>query len=245
MKADMGKILCIGASTYNEETPNQINDALIKTDFLDEWAVIIAIHNYFRLYAPNICEIKQTILSKHFESSPVTLVDQVQDYVVQSGNIYVLPDSMYCQEKQICTKIEEKNQSIIIMPSNSENSISETFQWIEKRSSCSRNLDDDYYLPCIDKTMTELSQIKLQKSAGLILAGMGKDGAEGLTNIAKFGGHIAIQNPDECFAERAKKKDTSSMPREAIKQATKNKVHYQTVELNQQSSLVSWLQSIK
>ena len=152
---------------------------------------------------------------------------------------------MHCQEKLIYTKIEVEEQSIIIKSSNSEKFISETHQWIEKRSSRSRNLDDDYYLPCIDQTMTELSQIKLQKSAGLILAGMGKDGAEGLTNIAKVGGHIAIQNPDECFAERAKNKDTGSMPREAIKKAKKNNVKYQSIKLNQESSLISWLKSIK
>ena len=247
----MNKILCIGASTYNDGTPNKINNALIKTNFLEEWAVIIAIHNYFRLYEKNICGIKQEILNEHFENSQIILVDRVQDYVVESGNIYMFPDSMYCQEKPIHTKIEVKNQSIIIKSSDSENLINETSQWIDRHSSLLNDSllgsydDYDCYLPCIDKIMTELSQTKFQKLAGLILAGMGKDGAEGLTAIAKIGGHIAIQNPDECFAKRANDKDTGSMPREAIKQAKQNKINYQSIELNQQSSLVNWLQSIK
>lgn len=246
----MNKILCIGASTYNEGTPNKINNALIETNFLEEWSVIIAIHNYFRLYERNIDRIKQKILNEHFENSPVTLVDQVQDYIVKSGNIYIIPDSMYCEEKHIYTKIKVKNKFIIIKSSESKNLMNETSQWIERRTSSNYSLlesfdDNDYNLPCIDKIMTELSYTKSQKIAGLILAGMGKDGAEGLTAIAKVGGRIAIQNPDECFAKRANDKDTGSMPREAIKQVKQNQINYHLIKLNQQSLLVSWLQSIK
>ena len=83
----MNKILCIGASTYDEGTLSKINNALIKINFLEEWAVIIAIHNYFRLHEKNICGIKQEILNEHFENSQTILVDRVQDYVVESGNI--------------------------------------------------------------------------------------------------------------------------------------------------------------
>jgi len=49
----MTNILCIGASTYNTGTPQKIMDAMIKTNFLQDWAVIIAIHKYLPLYEQN------------------------------------------------------------------------------------------------------------------------------------------------------------------------------------------------
>jgi hypothetical protein len=47
------KILVIGGSTFNPNTPNMIRQALIDSNFLYEWAVIIAIHKYLRLRDKN------------------------------------------------------------------------------------------------------------------------------------------------------------------------------------------------
>ncbi|MDJ0616744.1 MAG: hypothetical protein QNJ63_08360 [Calothrix sp. MO_192.B10] len=44
MSKPANKILCIGASTYNKRTPQSISQALKKTNFLDDWAVIWAVH---------------------------------------------------------------------------------------------------------------------------------------------------------------------------------------------------------
>ncbi len=51
------KIFIISGSTFNEGTPQKISSALVNSKFLDDWAVIIAIHSYFKLGNKNHSDI--------------------------------------------------------------------------------------------------------------------------------------------------------------------------------------------
>ncbi|WP_416672321.1 hypothetical protein [Egbenema bharatensis] len=43
------KILCIGGSTLNSGTLENLRNSLIQTNFLEDWAIIFANHCYFNL----------------------------------------------------------------------------------------------------------------------------------------------------------------------------------------------------
>jgi hypothetical protein len=107
------KILVIGGSSYNENTLEKIGQALIDSNFLDEWAVIIAIHKLLKLNAkkksPNnnavpykdislaqeiIPYIKDRLSLYGTLKSDIICITQPGQIRVETGNIYVLPHSL-------------------------------------------------------------------------------------------------------------------------------------------------------
>ncbi|BCL33948.1 chemotaxis protein CheB [Nostoc sp. MS1] len=97
------KILIIGGSTFNKNTPQKISKALMDSKFLDEWAVIIAIHQYFKLRGFNKTDrtpinpddfkskIKLDFYLPEFEPQ-FSFIFTPGQFTVQTGCIYVLPD---------------------------------------------------------------------------------------------------------------------------------------------------------
>lgn len=82
------KILVIGGSTYNPCTPCKIRDALVQTNFLEEWAVIFANHKYFY---PN-SENYYSKISHEFYKISYKTIDQVKSYSISEGYFYILPE---------------------------------------------------------------------------------------------------------------------------------------------------------
>ncbi|MFM7406724.1 MAG: chemotaxis protein CheB [Cuspidothrix sp.] len=97
------KILIIGGSTFNQNTPKKITKALMDSKFLDEWAVIIAIHQYFQLRGFNKND-RTLIPPDHFKSKikldfslsefepQISFISSPGKFTVKTGCIYVLPD---------------------------------------------------------------------------------------------------------------------------------------------------------
>ncbi|MEA5602439.1 hypothetical protein [Nostoc sp. UHCC 0252] len=96
------KILVIGGSTFNQKTPEKITKALKDSNFLDEWAVIIAIHQYFKLRGFNKndrilippdyfkSQIKLDFSLPEFEPQ-ISFISSPGQFTVETGCIYVLP----------------------------------------------------------------------------------------------------------------------------------------------------------
>lgn len=235
------KILCIGASTYNIGTPKSISQALKDTNFLDDWAVIIAIHLYLKI---DKLEPQKELITNHFNDikHKLVFVDSHSTYSVQKGYLYVLPDSFSFWvsdvEKKVFVRIITDNNAIKIQASNSEDIFTEDFNYIDEQA--------EPYLPCIDKIMIQLAENNTKVTAGLLLAGCGADGAKGMLAIKNKGGKTGVQNPDECY--RQKDRDTTSMPRAAIEEAKNAGVSHEKITLkrsNEIKTLTQWLESIK
>lgn len=67
----------------------------------------------------------------------------------------------------------------------------------------------NFVRPSIDVTMFSLKRDLRHQVLGIILSGMGSDGAEGLAHIKKIGGVTAVQDPISCTIK--------SMPDAALK----------------------------
>lgn len=67
----------------------------------------------------------------------------------------------------------------------------------------------NFVRPSIDVTMLSLARDVRHQILGIILSGMGSDGAEGLAHIKNIGGITAVQDPPTCTIK--------SMPESAIK----------------------------
>jgi len=246
------KILCIGGSTYNEGTPQIISQLLRNTNFLNDWAVIFANHLYLEMDMDKV-NIQTIKICQDFKeiASRLILVKDVLNYPIQKGYFYVLPDSSWCQDKliRIYTRIINKENILTIESSGSEEILEEDYRYNPEDSSLGYT---HLYLPCIDKIMIQISTNHAGKVAGLLLAGLGNDGAQGMLAIKQKGGETAVQNPKEC-CHFIRGRETSSMPEAAIKEAENYKLHHQIISLNTDSQSVSdeikslnqWLESIK
>ncbi|MEB3249142.1 MAG: chemotaxis protein CheB [Merismopediaceae bacterium] len=233
-------LLCIGASTYNPNTPSKINDALVESNFLKNGSVILAIHQYFPLYRParldpqesfSVDEQKNWIKESCFPDCNLIFIEEPKKYEVEPGHIFISPDTFPYKngDKLFDVGLRELESKLFI---HGQNRISKLDEFYGKYM----DMNHFNYLPCINQIMTQLSQTRVYKNLGMILAGMEDDGSIGLVNIAKNKGKIAIQDPDECYhPERPGK--TRQMPESAVKQLQKESLDYEliTLESNENS----------
>jgi hypothetical protein len=271
------KILCIGGSTFNLGTVEKIKDALEKTKFLEEWAVIFVNHDYFKIsdkQAEN--KINKDKIQHEWEGSNINFVDQIGNHAININTVYILPDpsklpgelDFVPKQLDFVPKEDEsnlpiiaskdwryadcieKNGQVILQVLDPQSSHDKSYDWCEKNlldgGGNQRNLDT---MPYIDKFMRELAdvttKIKGVKIAGLILCGLGGDGAYGLKAIKDKGGNTAVQNPGECSHPK-REKTTRSMPDTAI--AINKKPKHQKISIEGNScviSLTEWLESIR
>jgi two-component system chemotaxis response regulator CheB len=70
--------------------------------------------------------------------------------------------------------------------------------------------------PAVDCTMLSLVQQREDSLMGVILTGMGQDGAEGIVHIRNLGGHTIVQDPASC--------PIRSMPQAAIDTGKVNEI---------------------
>lgn len=129
------KIFVIGGSTYNEKTLEKIRQALIDSKFLDEWAVIIAIHKYLRLndqqYSLTSFEnkIKSELSSSNFNPK-ISLITKPGQIIVETGSIYVLPDpGMNINNRYVETSFMDDNAQLKICAERSTTFLEESKQW--------------------------------------------------------------------------------------------------------------------
>ncbi|MBD2693126.1 hypothetical protein H6G68_15440 [Anabaena catenula FACHB-362] len=81
--------------------------------------------------------------------------------------------------------------------------------------------------------------------AGLLLCGLFGDGAKGLKEIKKKGGHTAVQYPGECCHE-IRGKDTATMPNTALNIVEPNEHDIVTLERTPyKTTLSQWLSDLK
>lgn len=262
------KILCIGGSTLNEGTPSKIKDALVKTNFLEEWAVIFVNHLYFFVYGYKYhSKQPQDYIEKiKTEWDPIKLffVDTPNTHLVEKNTTYILPDpDIYKTESgwnqmKMCLVVNCKveNNLVKLEAVQSKGIDKKLADWLEDQnmfdaSNNSRLKDylneERLELPCIDKFMIELADVKTKiqqdvRIAGLILCGCDGDGAYGLKEIKDKGGKTAVQYPDEC--SHPIKRNTWSMPDTAIKKESK----HQIISIEGKSgvtNLTDWLKSIR
>lgn len=213
------KILVIGGSTYNPCTPCKIRDALATSNFLDEWAVIFANHQYWRLndtrYSRDTYEFK---IRSEFRDINIILIEQITIYPVNQNHLYILPDPFASDSLSATLKIKN-NLLEIEVSKEKEVAIEEILKQDNENQlpiECRRDASDQQrdYWPCIDKVMIEIANSSSQLStiAGLIICGRDGDGAYGLKEIQAKGGATAVQMPNECIYSGA-----DSMPRAALK----------------------------
>ncbi|MEB3312504.1 MAG: chemotaxis protein CheB [Snowella sp.] len=256
-------VLCIGASTYSEGTPQKINEALKSSNFLEKGSVIFTCHKYFPLYSEpgyprlirqQLNQWKEEIKEQHFPDCQLFFIDDINTlYNIQSGYIYILPDTFF-------TSVEYSEYTPFEVGIHQENN-NLRIQCFARNFNLMRYYelftDDIRYLPCIDLIMGQFSKTDVSNKLGLILAGMEQDGAKGLTEIGRKGGKIAIQDQDEyCEISRTKPDPNSlvggkikignkDMPKAAISEAEKHHLDYELISLYGKEnckSLTDWLQ---
>ncbi|MCT7961705.1 chemotaxis protein CheB [Laspinema sp. D1] len=253
------KILCIGGSTLNEGTIEKIKDALIETDFLQEWAVIFVNHLYFKI--EEIQEYKNKI-QQEWQGVNIDFVDQIGNHKININIVYILPDPSSVKDEEKMVKKEEfrsadcieQNGQVMLQVLQPQSSLDQLNQWWVKRLNDAGE-NQRPYMPCIDKFMQELADVKTNIKnltiAGLILCGRDGDGADGLKAIKNEGGKTAVQNPDECQGKSRLNintneypdKTTCSMPYTALDKEPK----HQTISIEGNSnftSLTDWLKEI-
>ncbi|WP_353933021.1 chemotaxis protein CheB [Okeanomitos corallinicola TIOX110] len=244
------KILCIGASTYNTGTPQVISQALQETNLLNDWAIIWAVHDYFVIPKKENCINDIINYNFHEIKEHLIFVDENFNYLIQKGYLYILPDSYWVNaypEKRIISRIIIDKNILMIEASNSEEIYQEEFDYVDNIEN-PNGIDN---LPCIDKIMIQLADNHTGKIAGLLLAGLGKDGAKGMLAINRKGGKTAVQNPEECKHDR--RNNTYSMPITAITEAKNEGRSHEIITLNIQKqantndikTLTEWLEFIK
>lgn len=258
-KQPASKILVIGGSTYNPCTPCKIRDSLVKTRFLEEWAVIFANHKYWQINdnQNNRDVYKFKINSEFKDINPILIDDQLKTYTLYN-NLYILPDPSFCDPIFSTFSVENSSPQIEVLREDSKiedltieeymdleenwNSLSEKDEKelpTESRKDALGNVRG--YLPCIDKIMTEVANNhnQLDSIAGLIICGMDGDGAYGLQEIKSKGGKTAVQHPDECLYTNA-----DSMPKASL--GLDNSHQIISLELpSKASTLTEWLSDIK
>ncbi|NLL09389.1 MAG: chemotaxis protein CheB [Methanomicrobiales archaeon] len=67
----------------------------------------------------------------------------------------------------------------------------------------------NFVRPSIDVTMMSLTREPRHSYYGIILSGMGQDGAQGISHLKRLGGHVIVQNPGTCIIK--------SMPESAMR----------------------------
>lgn len=240
------KILVIGGSTYNPCTPCKIRDALVKTRFLEEWAVIFANHRYWQINDTNICRNAYEFkISKEFEGIKINLIDaRLTTHNIFTGHLYILPDSFPMVTTYATFSMCNCIPQIKVMEYELEDSESSLQQNEQNGNEVPIELGKDAlgndrdYFPCIDRVMTEVASNynRLESIAGLIICGMEGDGAIGLQEIKSKGGKTAVQHPDECMH--------NSMPKASLKLDNSHSVVYLEV-LSTVITLTEWLSDIK
>ena len=248
------KILVLGGSTYNPCTPCKIRDALFKTRFLEEWAVIFANHKYWQI---NDCKnnrdvYKFKINSEFKDINPILIDDRLKTYILHN-NLYILPDPSFSDP--IFSTFSVKNSSPQIEVLREKSTIEECIALAKTWNNLSEYEEKELpiesikdalgnirgYLPCIDKIMTEVAKNhnQLQSIAGLIICGKDGDGAIGLQEIKSKGGKTAVQHPDECLHANA-----NSMPKASLKLDNKHQIISLEVP-PEATTLIEWLSDIK
>jgi|688.fasta_scaffold326467_2 hypothetical protein len=118
------KILIISGSTFNQNTPEKITKALMDSNFLDEWAVIIAIHQYFKLRGfdkkdrtpipPDQFKSKINLDFSLPEFEPqISFISSPGQFTVETGCIYILPDPILVYKPGLVTNKEYLSTSFI------------------------------------------------------------------------------------------------------------------------------------
>jgi CheB methylesterase len=240
------KILVIGGSTHNPCTPSRIRDAFLETSFLEEWAIIFANHNYFRIQDTNnsISEF-ETGITHQFWGLNLVFIQALGNYKLARNWVYIIPDiiptslTLNSDCDDWTYTIAKRQDFIEIGVSSQEASLDDTYN-------TPVNLNP--YSPNIDQVMTEVSHSyergECTNIAGLLLCGKDDDGARGLLSIKQRGGHTAVQMPSECHHPNPKAINTNS----AIALAKQQGISHESVFLeNPHSSytLTDWLCQIK
>lgn len=70
--------------------------------------------------------------------------------------------------------------------------------------------------PCVDYMMESIAPIYGQRAIGVILTGMGRDGANGMSEIQKHGGKTIVQNEETCLVY--------GMPRAVVERGLANHI---------------------
>jgi len=79
-----------------------------------------------------------------------------------------------------------------------------------------RGSDKDKYIPSVDRMMHSVAKSFKEKSLGVILTGMGNDGAEGMCSIKAAGGHTLAESQETAIVY--------GMPKEAVNAGAVKKV---------------------
>ena len=294
------KILVIGGSSYNENTLQKIGQALIDSNFMDEWAVIIAIHQLLRLKGEVLLQegddttIKSRLsLSKTLDLK-IKCITSPQVVKVETGYIYVLPcPELPIDEKYLYTSFLGSSYQLKICAETSRKAQKEFETWLlhnpfdafntkrrmtlhdqasgewenlpsvlseenklKEQNNAKKELETTPQetvvyqdMPCIDKFMSEVATSTSQPTiAGLLLCGLFGDGAKGLKEIKKKGGHTAVQYPGECCKKELKEKAnaTATMPNTALEIVEPNEHDIVTLEgTPDKTTLSQWLSDLK
>ncbi|MCT7953263.1 hypothetical protein NG798_26035, partial [Ancylothrix sp. C2] len=207
-------------------------------------AIIFVNHLYFKLSEDKAAICKK--IQNEWLGANVSFVDQIGHYSINTNTLYILPDPSSVEEHEFMyADCLEQNGQVMLQVLQPQSWLKKLDQWWEQNESDAGN-NERLYMPCIDKIMMELADVKTKIKdltiAGLILCGCDGDGAYGLKAIKNQGGETAVQNPKECKHD---KRESSSMPNTALDIDKEPK--HKTILIEGNSDIISltqWLKSI-
>lgn len=101
-----------------------------------------------------------------------------------------------------------KNGTVYIAPGGYQMSIQQSSENMSKQIILTDDPPENFCKPSVDYLFRSLARIYKDRAIGIILTGMGKDGALGLSMMKKFGARTIAQNEQTCTV--------FGMPKEAI-----------------------------
>lgn len=140
-------------------------------------------------------------------------------FVVQHGPSWMLETFSQRLSKETKMEVSLGTKGLKIEPGNIYIAPGDKHMTIDP-DKYTLNLDDspkvNFVRPAADPLFSSVAKAFGKYSSGVVLTGLGKDGAMGAAEIASVKGSVFIQDPDQCVAP--------SMPRAAIKTGVKHEV---------------------
>ncbi|MFN8672015.1 MAG: chemotaxis protein CheB [Candidatus Sericytochromatia bacterium] len=152
----------------------------------------------------NSVKVPILIIQHITEGFNIKFANWLKEYTTKEIKVVSLKEDI----EENCIYIPDNNSHLLISP--------------DKKIYSSKEKLHQTFCPSVDVTFNSVSEVFREKTMGIILTGMGKDGAEGIYKIFNYGGYTIAQNEESCIV--------FGMPKAAIeKNAVKKIINYKEI----------------